>query len=51
MEKKEKYFGYSELMLRQDWGVSVLFGIFVAVLLTVCFYVFSKHFKVRKHAL
>lgn len=45
------YFGYSELMLRQDLGVSVVIGILVAVLLTVCFFVFSKHFRERGHAL
>ena len=41
------YFGYSELMLRQDLCVSVGIGIGITVLVTLCFFAFSKH--VKKH--
>lgn len=41
------YFGYSELMLRQDLYVSVGIGIGITVLVTLCFFAFSKH--VKKH--
>ncbi len=36
------YFGYSELMLRQDLNVSVIIGLVLTALVTVGFFVFSK---------
>ena len=39
------YFGYSELMLRQDLNVSVLIGLVLTAFVTVGFFVFSKKYR------
>ena len=42
------YFGYSELMCHQSLNVSIVIGLIIAALVTVCFFEFSKHVR-KKH--
>jgi len=39
------YFGYSELMLRQNLNISLILGLAIMVVVTLCFFAFSKHAK------
>ena len=39
------YFGYSDLMLKQNLNVSVWIGLFITLAVTICFFTFSKHHR------